>query len=244
MKRLWSMSLGLVAACTVACGPGAPASSNDGGAGDGGDDAASLVTFSATVRGLDDVPVGGASVSFAEAATLSATTASDGTFSLSVPAQAPLTTLITAPGFVETVTQTVVFTADSSGASFRMATTAQYEYLKSFGNVPVGAGVMRVDVITDGSCAYAGAHLGTTPASGTTVYMQPDQLPNASYTALQPSAPGAFVIGVSGTVVPVITDVPSPCAQVAWPVDQMGVSIVGPITIRDGAYHDVAVYVK
>lgn len=214
----------------------------DANASDG--DGGLTVSFSGIVRNLDDTPIGGVTVTVLENTSLTTTTALNGTFVLIVPAETPLTPHFKAKDQVPTVAQTAVFHGPTSGASFRMATPAQYAFISSFGSLPNGSGILRLDVTWMGQCNVVGAHLGTTPASGTVVYAQSDQLPNASYTEIQPQAPGGYVIGASGTVTPFINDVQSPCAQTPWPVNLGSLTVLGPMTIEPGSYHDVTIYVK
>ena len=76
--------------------------------------------------------------------------------------------------------------------------------------------------------------------SGTVVYAGNDEMPNASYTALQAAA-GGWIIGASGSITPTIADLVS-CSQEAWPVELGARAILGPITVQAGAFHDTSLY--
>jgi hypothetical protein len=215
----------------------------DAGGGDG-DSGPTMVVFSGLVKNLDDSPVPDATLTFPEAPDITTTSALDGSFTVQVPTETPLTPHFVAKGQVPSVAQTFIVHSAWSGRSFRMATPSQYVQIAASASAPNGTGIMRVDVTITASCSLVGGHFGTTPASGTVVYAGADQLPNASYTAFQPMAPGAYVIGATGTLTPFIKDVKSPCAPVAWPVDIGSVTVLGPVTIEPNAYHDVGMNVK
>lgn len=184
---------------------------------DASDGGVPMVSIAGTIHHMDDTPLAGATVGFFEDLSLTAATNSFGVYQLLVPAETPLTIHIKASGLVPTVSQTAVFHSATSGANFRVPTPSEYTFMGSFGSVPNGSGIMRMDVVWKNACGVVGAHLGVNPTSGTVVYAQSDQLPNATYTAIQPNAPGAYVIGVTGTPTPFIKDVTSPCAQTPWP---------------------------
>jgi hypothetical protein len=107
-----------------------------------------------------------------------------------------------------------------------------------------GTGNMFMTVYGKGTCSSVGATLSLSPPSGTIVYAGSNELPNPTYTSIQASAPGGYAIGASGTVVPAISMVAAPCAQVPWPVDSGVLSILGPIEMMAGAFHDVSIFIQ
>jgi hypothetical protein len=206
-------------------------------------DATPHVTLAGQVANLGAAPVVGATLSFVEAPSLTTTTDGSGHFTLQVPAETPLTLLVQAAGQVDTMEQTAIFHQDTTGQTVLMANPSQYAYLAGFGSTPAGSGIFFVQVYP-GACTITGAHLGTTPSSGTMVYAMSNELPNGSYTSIQPNAPGGYLIGASGDVTPWIQDVPAPCAMRPFPVDLGTLSVLGPIHIRAGAFHDVSLFVQ
>ena len=112
------------------------------------------------------------------------------------------------------------------------------------GRCPRARGVFFLNVNVQNGCTILGAHLSTSPASGKIVYAEADQLPNASYASIQPNAPGGFVVGASGTITLNITEVATPCAQAPWPVDMGAYTVLGPITVQAGAFHDTSIFVR
>ena len=208
-------------------------------------DAGPSTTLSGVVHNLDDSAVAGATIRFLEAPGLVATTNASGAFTIAVPTDVPLTMRATSATQVPTIEQTVVFHAPTFGQVIKMATPAQYAYIGSFGpSTTQPHGHFKLDLVYPANCSnYDGGHLGTTPATGTVVYAESDQLPNSTYTALQPNAPGGYFIAATGTLTPVVADLPV-CAQRAFPVELGNLTVLGPITVEDGAFHDITLFIQ
>ncbi|HVV84671.1 MAG TPA: DUF4215 domain-containing protein [Kofleriaceae bacterium] len=196
------------------------------------------------VRNLDDSGIVDATITFLERPGLTTTTGAGGAFSIMVPTETPLTMRITAATQVPTIEQTVIVHASVTGQTFRMARPDQYAFIGSFGaDAPAPRGHFRMDLVGMPLCNFVGGHLGLEPESGTVIYAQSNQLPNATYTALQPNAPGGYVVAARGTVTPFVRDLPAPCAQLPFPVELGNVTVLGPIIVEDGAFHDISIFV-
>jgi hypothetical protein len=265
MRILCTLSLAALACCgdapddPVSDGPTAIDAGPDGPATDAAPDApvdapldaptdAALPldpTLSGVVRNLDDTTLANARVSFLERPDLVAMTAINGRFTIAVPAETPLTMRITHAAMVPTVVQPVIVHASTADLFFRMARPAQYAFIGTFGpDAPPPRGHARIEVVGMPPCDFVGGHLATDPPTGRIAYAQSNQLPNGSYTELQPNAPGAYLIAARGTFTTVLTDIAPPCAPAAFPFDLGSLTVLGPITIEDGAYHEISVFIE
>jgi hypothetical protein len=208
-------------------------------------DAAVTVTLSAVVTNLDGSPNPAATVSLVERPDISSPVDSSGSFTLQVPSMIPITLAITTPGRPAVFEQPVILYGDVIGIHFGQYTQSEYDYIESFATRPAGTGIFFITVLTMGECNLAGAHLDTVPASGTVVYMEPNQEPNGTYTSIQPNASGGYIIGVSGTTTPRISEVPAPCEQVAFPVTATtAITFLGPVAAQDGGLHVLNLFVR
>jgi hypothetical protein len=179
----------------------------------------------------------------------SALTNAEGTFTLYVPTETPVTIVLTAAGFADTVEQTFIVHRATQRV-FLMATDVQYDYLSSFAGALTGGGVIFVQINTTSDCTYVGAVLSVSPNSGVLAYVNNLGVPDLSYTSLQADAPYGYFLSASGYLLPEIMVDPDAvsgdnvlCAQAPWPVDDGTLSIEGAIDVQPGAFHDVSVFI-
>jgi hypothetical protein len=233
MQRLHMAATVLAGAAAVLCGCGG---------GDGGadarrfPDASPFGTISGTIYEPGSVALAGATVATVGLDdAFSTTTDAAGAFSLDVPRSTRLTLSMAAPLHATTFTQPIEIAADLEDTAFPIFTDEQYDSITAM--VP-GSGtgaVLLVGVRTMGDCPLAGSHLGTSPSSGTTLYLGEDGTIDGTLTAATSNG-GGFIVGVTGTVTPTI-DVPGFCSQYDYPVVDGGVTVHGEIDTQPGVYY-------
>jgi hypothetical protein len=175
----------------------------------------------------------------------SAVPALNGIYSITTLKDVPTALVFTGSGHVRSMMQTVVARDRVDDFDGFLPTTAEYELLESVAARPPGTGIVLITALTTGSCDVTGAHLGVLPPSGTVVYAEPDRTPNPAYSAIQPGAPGGYVIGSTGPTTPEIADVMSPCAPLPFPADPIAaVTFEGHTEVEDGGFSQAYLFVR
>ncbi len=198
-------------------------------------DGGSTVTLSGIVNDFFGNAIAGAEVSVSEAPSLQATTGYDGRFTLMVPAEEPMTLHAEHMSYVDTIVQTAIPHYDTP-LTLWMASPANYDIMVNAGGGSATDAVFYI-TIRQGTmpCDLTGSEVTTVPLTGQVVYGQADGYPNSSLTSLPSGSRWAYVVGPTGTTEPKL--VSSTCTQASYPVNVGPVTILGPVTVRPGAFH-------
>jgi hypothetical protein len=156
----------------------------------------------------------------------------DGRYALEVPRDSDTTLEITSPGQIPVRLQTVRLRADVQAPNVSTLSQTAFDDLSALGPGLSGS-VLLVQVLTMGTCDLGGAHLRTTPETGTTIYAGSDGQPDPTLTSMSSGVPIAYIVDVSGTVTPSVTNITPPCAPLEFPVVTPSITYQGPITTAD-----------
>jgi hypothetical protein len=229
-------TLGAVAVSFVvleACG-----GSSDGSgpaAADSGADTAPTFTQTGTIVDFDDgVPIQGATVTDG---THTATTGSDGTYSLTVDQGVDFTMTVTAPKYVTLVEQGSSLAANASRGTTQLLALADEPLLEdTLTGYDATLGVLSVAVLLTGSCTtQANTTLTVSPAGNSHVVYMDNKVPNSSLTSVQDGAfPSAAIYNLPVGVPITVSIQGGTCTPSTYPVTYQGISFDATVATQPG----------
>jgi hypothetical protein len=179
-------------------------------------------------------PVEGATVT---AGDQTATTAADGSFSLTLKSGEPFALSVAGDGYASLLEQSTSLTADYSAGSISLVPAALARILTaSFTGYDDTLGVLSLDLVPLGSCSsIQGATVSVSPAGSAKVMYFSGGMPSPDLTSAQAGQfPSAAIYNVEPGVPLTVTVSGSSCSQAPFPVTQEGVEYTGGITTQPG----------
>ncbi|MGO8994001.1 MAG: hypothetical protein ACLQVI_11780 [Polyangiaceae bacterium] len=203
----------------------------DAGAADG----IQAVTESGKIVAMgSDAVVAGAVVT---AGDQTATTAADGTFSLTLQKGETFQLSVVADGYATLLMQQTSLVADYDAGSTTVVPNATASLLTSIlSGYDSTLGVLSIAVEPTGACTdEGGATVAVSPAGSSRVVYMSGGIPNSSLTAVKEGEFPSAVIYNAAPNVPLTVTVTHPtCTQVAFPVTQNGVEYTGEMSTEAG----------
>jgi hypothetical protein len=223
-------SFGLLAACSGSSGgTGTAVTDKDSGS------TVPTVTQTGTIVDFDaNSPIAGAAVTDG---THTATTASDGTYSLEVDQGVAFTMTVTSPKYVTLMEQQTTLTADAARGQTQLVSLADEPLLQeTLTGYDATLGVLSVAVVTTGSCMTgAGATLSVSPAGNSRITYMDHKIPNSTLTSVQDGQfPSAVIYNLPTDVPVTVTVQGGSCTEAPFPVEYIGMSFSSDISTMAG----------
>ena len=194
------------------------------------------------VAAVGGAPIAGAKVTMLSTAIgkdVSAMTAADGSFALTVPGDSAVTLRVEATGYAPTRAATVMLGKNevSEGMELLMVPTARVDELSALGGPrPAEYAVIGVEVRAASACDPTGGSIALSPVPGAkVVYNQANSAtPDATLTSVQAGArPAAWILGTlpPGFYYNLHFSKPG-CTQKAMPMEWEGRSYTGQLSLE------------
>jgi hypothetical protein len=206
------------------------------------------VQVSGKVIDLTATAVAGATVTTVEFPMLTDTTDNAGDWKIAVPKNLVVTFTASAAGHPKMIEQPIKFLKNTGNFYLPLPTQQQYDTIQKAGGAN-GGGVIGVIVSDPNVCMTTGSTIVTSPPTGKVVYVAaadggtpwaPD--PNLTAAERGPLVNG-YVTGAMGTVTPATLTQNMACNSDPYPYTYNSFyTIMGPITVQPGAYHDAQVF--
>jgi hypothetical protein len=261
VNHRWLSVALFAAACSAGTSTNDLAVSSDLGASDlaapdggGADFAGVTVGFSAVVFGLDQSSrIVGAAVSLKELPSITATTASDGTFKLTLPPEQSLSVTVSKAGYVTTVEHPFIFHKASGGFAITMLTQSEFDQINQAGGAAAGSSIIGYNLLSLATCTASldGTTVGVSPPQGKTVYTTPADgglgwlpTPQATSAVQLGVTYNAYTLGAVGAlaVKPLLT---AGCPQAPFPIALTDTrSATGDLNVQAGLFYEAAIFFK